>query len=428
MLKSSLENSAWAVLEHLFYPLLVFATTPFFFHAIGAEQYGFWMLLTATTSFGTILNVGTGAATIKYVSAEIGEGRTESIKSTLRGSLAVALIGGGFFASVILLIYWLIGELLFAKMGDPWSLRLTGFAAALLAWIEQLDNVYASALKGAERFGNAARVEMAAKTVQMTAAIFAVVLNGSIEALYAALILASLGRLWMKIHLVRQIMAIGLLPPSLASAIKILHFSKWGWLQGVGAVLFGVADRLFVGSFLGATSLAYYSIASQLASQVHAVAAAAISVTFPFVSRKRESDPFFPLRTATWLTLVETFFVSSGLAAILLLFGKQILSLWIGSAESEAAGTVLQYLAVAYWILALNVTPHFILLGLGRARFLAVSNLFAGIVSLSIMWQLIQVWELKGVAIARAIYGVLVCASFVPLLRELWRGRHDVPR
>jgi O-antigen/teichoic acid export membrane protein len=428
MLKSSFGNSAWAVLEHVFYPLLVFATTPFFFHAIGAEQYGFWMLLVATTSFGTILNVGTGAAVIKYVSADIGKGGVGGITSTLRGSLAVALLGGCFFASVILLVYWLVGEVLFAKMGNPWLLRLTGIAAALLAWIEQLDNVYASTLKGAERFGNAARVEMAGRTVQIAAAIFSVVTSGTVEALYAALIIASIVRLWLKIHLVRKSMAIAVLRPSWSAAMKILHFSKWGWLQGIGAILFGVADRLFVGSFLGATHLAHYSIASQLASQVHAVAAAGISVTFPFVSRSRETDPSFSLRATTWLTFVETLIVSSGLAVLLLLFGKEILNLWVGSPEAEAAVGVLRYLAVAYWILAMNVAPHFLLLGLGRVRFVALSNLIAGLVSLPIMWQLIQAWNLEGVAVARGIYGVLTCVSFVPLLRVFWGERHDVRR
>jgi O-antigen/teichoic acid export membrane protein len=428
MLKRPLGSSFWAVLEHLFYPLLVFATTPFFFHAIGSEQYGLWMLLTATTSFGTILNVGTGAATIKYISADIGKGGTDGIKSTLRGSLAVALLGGAAFATVIVLVYWLVGALLFARMGDAWSLHLTGFTAAILAWIEQVDNVYASTLKGAERFRDAARAEIAARTLQIAFAIFSVVVNGSIEALYAALALAALGRLGMKIHLVQRTLAIGVLPPSLTLAVKVLHFSKWGWLQGVGAVLFGVADRLFVGSFLGATNLAYYSIASQLASQVHAVAAAATSVAFPLVSRKRESDKSFSLRSATSLTFIRTLMLSSALAATLLIFGKQILSLWIGAAEAEAAGAILQYLTVAYWILAMNVAPHFILLGLGRARFLALSNLVAGFASLSIMWQLIQVWELKGVALARAIYGVLTWASLFPLAQDIWKERHGMSR
>jgi O-antigen/teichoic acid export membrane protein len=112
----------------------------------------------------------------------------------------------------------------------------------------------------------------------------------------------------------------------------------------------------------------------------------------------------------------------------LLIFGKQILSLWIGAAEAEAAGAILQYLTVAYWILAMNVAPHFILLGLGRARFLALSNLVAGFASLSIMWQLIQVWELKGVALARAIYGVLTWASLFPLAQDIWKERHGMSR
>ncbi len=414
-----LASPLWAVLEYGWYPLLVFIATPYLLHTLGPEKYGHWMLLTATVGFGAVLNVGTGAATIKYVSA--GRGRTDGgdIERTVSSSLAIALVGGGLLAALIFVVFWFAGGIFFEKMGDQSLVRLTGVAAALLVWIEQIDNVFASALKGAEQFGRAARIEMVSKTAQIFAAVLAVAVWGSMTALYAALVLVAIARLIAKSWMARQSLALSSLRPAFANVGEILHFAKWGWLQGVGGLLFGVADRLLVGSFLGATSLAHYSVASQLAQQIHALSAAGLSVLFPKVSRKLEGDASFSLLRITKLTMAGNLLASSVLALGLLIFGRKILSLWLGQAEAEASAEILWYLTIAYWILAANIVPHFILLGLGRMRFIAVSNFAAGITLLIVVYVLLPFHGLTGIGLARIAYGIVSLINFVPLFWHL---------
>ena len=71
--------------------------------------------------------------------------------------------------------------------------------------------------------------------------------------------------------------------------------------------------------------------------------------------------------------------VSSGILAFgLMMFGRSILTIWLGEKEAEADTEVLWYLSIAYWLLAINVAPHAILLGVGRMQFVALRTSLRG--------------------------------------------------
>jgi O-antigen/teichoic acid export membrane protein len=413
---SKLASPAWAVMEYGWYPLLAFIATPYLLHTLGTENYGLWMLLGSIMGVGGILSVGTGTATIKNISAGLGQADMRDVEITIRSSLAIALIGGGALAALMFGVFWFAGHTFFEKMGDQSVIGETAGVGVLLAWIEQIDNVFASALKGAEQFGRAARIEMASKTAQIITSVLAVWAWGSLTALYIALTLVAVARLITKLFMVKRYFDLATMRPTFANVVDILHYAKWGWLHGVGGVLFSVADRLLIGSFLGATSLSYYSVASQLAQQIHSLPAAGLSVLFPKISRKLESDPKFSLWRVTMIAIMANAFLTSTLAIVLLVFNYNILSLWLGKPTASASTEVLWYLTIAYWILAANIVPHFVLLGLGKMRFVALSNLAAGVALVVVMYFALPSQGLAGVGLARIAYGIVSLIVFIPII------------
>lgn len=417
-------SPAWAMLEYGWYPLLLFIATPWFLYRLGTEQYGHWMLLTAAVGFGGVLNAGTGAATIKAVSVGIGRAASDDTQRTVRASLAIAMIGGGALALVVFSVFWFAGDILLSRMGDSALVRLTGMAAAVLLWLEQLDNVFSSAMKGAERFGRIATVEVMSKSVQVLAAALVLLLWPDLSALYISLLAVAVLRLLAKAIVAKRLLGLVDFRPSLAGTAEILHFAKWGWLQGVGGLLFGVADRMVVGSLLGAASLAYYSIASQLAMQVHAVTAAGLSVIFPKVSRKLEVGGQFSLWRVAKLTAAGNLILSSSLALVLILFGPMILRAWIGIDSAGPTAEILPWLVVAYSVLALNVVPYYILLGMGRIRFVGLTVLAAGAIAVIAMYIAIAALGLPGAPAGRGVYAILSLALAFPLARHFMRERN----
>ena len=380
--------------------------------------------MTATVGFGGALNVGMGAATIKVVSTDIGRG--ESTELRLRASLGIAMIGGAALSVLVIFIYLFAGDVLLGKMGESQSMvRSTAFTAAVLLWLEQIDNVASSSMKGAERFGNAARLEIIGKGVQIGLAVLATWHSPTLAALYFALVSGALIRLTAKLMVARQLLGLTTWRPSLHGAADVLHFAAWGWLQGIGSVLFGVADRMVVGAMLGATSLAYYSIASQLAMQVHAISAAGLSVIFPLVSRKLEGSNKVKLLPLARLTIGGNLVLSSALAVGLLLLAPLILEPWIGSEAAAAVGRLLPWLIGAYWLLALNVAPFYMLLGMGRVRFVGLTVLGAGVVGIGAMWETIRMLGFYGSPAGRGIYALVSLVLLMPIAQHLLRERRD---
>jgi O-antigen/teichoic acid export membrane protein len=420
---NKLTNPAWAILEYVWNPLLLLICTPLFLKALGSESYGLWMLLVASVGFGAILNAGTGAATIKHVSAEMGEANSHQLQRVIQGSLAIATTGGGLLALIIVCVFWFGDDFFFARMGDRHLLHITGLAAGMLAWLEQIDNVFASALRGSEKYGLAAKTEIAAKSMQALALVTALLAGAGLAAVYVIIFIVALTRLGIKWLVTRRVLSVSKAYPRFAHVKELLHFSKWAWIQGLGGTAFNSADRFVVASLLGATSLAQYAVVTQLAMQIHGLTAAGVSVVFPMISRKRARNPSFSIARATARTFLANAALSTSVAVVVLVFGKLILKLWFGAQMPANAGILLDYLVIAYWLLALNITPYYVLLGLGQIRSIAIWVFIGGAAGLIPMIYGISRFGLIGAGAGKLFYAVATLMLFVPLGQILFREK-----
>ncbi len=427
--RSRLGGSFWSILEYIWFPLLMLTTTPFFFGALGAERFGQWSLLSATISFGAILSIGTGAATVRQVALRLAHDDGAGVRLVVRSSLGLALAGGLAAATVVTAVFAFGGTLLLGKMAGGTTLA-TGLTAAAIVAIEQLENVFTSALRGGERFKVIARIELIVRTAQVFAAAAAVWAFGTLAALFTALIVTALIRLAVKALVVTRWLHLDVTRPSLALWRSVIGDARWGWLQGVGGMVFGLADRFIVGGVLGAAALAHYSVASQLAQPLHAFAAAGTSVIFPKISAALARGDAARLRSLLTGALALLLAGTTSVATIVYLFRVEILTLWLGADAAAASAPALGVLIWAFWLLALGVLPHYALLGAGRMKLVALANLGAGVVTVIAMAWAVRGHGIVGVAASRMLYGAVLLAVFLPLYRS-WTtppARTTVPR
>ena len=415
-----LGGSFWSIVEYAWFPFLMLATTPYFYRTLGPERFGQWALLSATIAFGVILSIGTGAATVRQVALRLARDDGPGVRLIVRSALGVGLVGGGAAALVVGAVFAFGGTMLLGKMAGGATLA-TGLTAAAIVAIEQLENVFTAALRGGERFRIIARIELVVRSLQVLAAAVAVWLVGTLAALFAALIAVALLRLAVKALVVGRWLDIGVARPSFVLWRSVIGDARWGWLQGVGGMVFGMADRFIVGGVLGAAALAHYSVASQLTQPLHALAAAGTSVIFPKISAALARGDDARLRTllggAGALLLVATTLV----AGAIWWWRVAILTAWLGPAAAAASAPTLGVLVWAFWLLALAVLPHYVLLGMGRMRFVALANLIAGGVTVTAMALVVRSHGIAGVASARLLYGGVLLLTFLPLAR-FWRA------
>lgn len=418
-----LKSASWAVLEYLNYPLLLLATTPWFLQCLGAESFGVWMLLNATVGLGAILSAGTGAATIKEVSAAIGSHKTSQLEATIHAALGIALIGGGVLAIAVWAIFWGFGEHYFPTVSTHVDTAILGAAAAGLLWLEQIDNVFATALKGTEAFRKAAAVEIIARWTQMMAACVAVFLTPSLPVLFGTLLICATLRAVAKAWVVHRHFALRSVALDFSLSAVVFRFAKWGWLSGTGSAFYTVADRLIVGSLLGSEALAYYSVALQLTTQVHAICATATSVLFPLLSKKFSSDAGFIARRAIRAAAAASFALSIGLAIAILALGPTLLNLMLGTDQGTRTAALVPALVLSFWVLSLYVVPFYVLLAAGKAKLVGNTVLFAGLGAVVAAYFGVVFYGIAGACLGRLVYAVLSAPMLYECIRLTAGGR-----
>lgn len=408
-------NATWSVLEYLAYPLFMLAATPILVASLGEGDFGLWMLILAIGGFGSVANLGMGAAIVKFVAEARAAGRAEDVLDVVRQSVTISGASALLLCLLMVAIAPLLAQSVFSKMGDVHRVASALRIGALIIFIQQFDQVAAATLKGFERFSVAARVEVAAKFALVGVNVAVAHLTGELFSVLAGtvtvMIVSLAARAWVAGRLVGGVLLMPAWPGPKGGAL--LRFGGWVWLQAVASVLLSSVDRFVVGGLLGASALAHYSVCTQLAQQVHAVPAAAMGFLMPLATRKHHQGD--DVRRVRRLALTANVLVALPLALALAVGADFGLRIWMGPDFAAENAGLLRWLTLAYLLLALNVAAHYLLLGEGEARFVSLTNIVGGILSSVGAGLLVPGFGVAGAAAGRLMYGPVLLLNFVRL-------------
>jgi O-antigen/teichoic acid export membrane protein len=415
-----LRNASWSTAEYLFYPVLMLVATPVLVATLGTAGFGLLMLTNAIAGIGTAGSLGMGAATIKFVSSAMGRDDRAGAVRVVRTTLGLMLLGTAFIAIVIAVAAPYLAGSVFSKMGERGEVTLALMFAAFNLVAMQTDGVYAAGLRGLERFGTAARLEIAFKLGAVAVAMAAAWVSRDVVAVLAAtgacLVASALAKGWM----LGRVLGGSVLRVEIADRTllrTVLGFGWWNWLSGIGSLLFVHADRLLIGALVGAKAVGYYAVCTQLAQQVHALPAASMAFLFPLISRKLSSADASSLARVRDYGVAVNLAISLALGVGMILFGPYLLALWMGRDFAAESSAILLWLTVAYFVLALNVAPYYLLLGKNEARYVSVANLAGGGMGLVAAVILLPMLGVIGAAQARLVLGLTTLANYWRLYR-----------
>jgi O-antigen/teichoic acid export membrane protein len=410
-----LGSAWWSSVEYLFYPVLMIAAVPALVTWTGTEGFGLLMLVNAIGGMGAAANFGMSGATVKFVSARLGDGDRKGAADVVRTTLAIGLAASISVAVLIAIAASWMALTLFQKMGDPETVTMALWCAAVLLVLSQADGVFSAIVKGHERFELAAKLEIACKLLIVSGNIVAAWAWHRVDAVLTIMVILVAAAVGVKALVASRLLGNAVMWPRWGDRVavgSIMGFGAWGWVQGMAATLFAYADRLLVGALLGASALSYYSVCIQLAQQIHAVPAAAMSFLFPFVSRRlREVGPAGVDRARRYGILANVG-LSLGLGGLMLAFGPSVLAIWMGDAFAQQSAGILPWLTFSFFLLSLSVAPYYLLLGHSQVRYMSLANLAGSGIGLFIAWLLMPFLGLVGAAFARVALGAAMLSSY----------------
>ncbi len=413
-----LSKSAWAIVEYLQNPLLILITTPLFLGYLGPEKFGIWVFFLSVNSIGGYFAAGLIQSLTKKVSADNATKQRALHEESSTGASLVALTNLVIIFFVVMAYFMYLGSE--ALSDELWPAFLFFLLLSLI--FDQLDAIMTGFLRGFEKFSATAKVELAGRICQYTLSI-ALLANGyDLQYLFGVACAFSLARLLVRFVVVSRIAGRLALLPAKAGAKKLAPLALWGMIQGVGYLLYNVSDRFLITANLGFEMLAQYSVSAQLATQIHAVASAGVSVLFPIVSRL-SADGKLSRFNKMFLMLFMMVAAVTGVGTFILgYWGYEILTLWIDEALASSSAYILFWLSVLSFTQSLSIVSMFILLGLGKAKAIAIVGLAAGLVSFLMMALLVKPYGIYGILMGKGAYCVGLLYLNVVLFRQLREG------
>jgi O-antigen/teichoic acid export membrane protein len=413
--RGSAVNAAYSLTEYVTQPVLMIVSAPFLLSRLGVEQYGIWMLVSVLAGTVGIFQIGLGDATVKYVSSYRGRGDSVAVTRIINGILALSVLLGGVASLAIFLAAPFCARHVF-KVGAgnismaTISIRIGG----LLLWAQCVFAVFSNALKAHEVYGPPVKITAVLKGAITGSAVLLVASGHGVVAIMIATLVATLVGIAFLIFETRRMTLITSLSPKLDRTTwnEVIHFGMYSWLQNAAGLAFSQADKLLVAAMLGTGPLTYYTLCVQVAQQIHGLPTAAFSFLFPHISAKYESGNRSGLKRVYRLAILTNLGVSLALTLPVMFFSKWILTLWLGPAFAGKSYLLLSLLALGFFMLSLNVAPHFTLLGMGKVRFVSIVNLVGGAASLVGAALLMPSLGLMGAAVGRLLYGPAISANF----------------
>ena len=406
--------------------LLGLLTTPLLIHELGRSFYGVFALITIMSAYLSNLELGFGAATVRFLARARGSGDDDEERRVLGTSFAVflaaATVAGllALAASAFVARHFVHGS---AALHDE-ALAAIRIGAFIL-FVSLLSSFASSSLQALGRF----RVVLGARavfgTLASAGAVAAVLAGGSLSTVLAvqaaiaatlcvvvvtALARASTARLRPAVDraTLRSMAGFGGFVLAAGLAYQLL-------LQGPPSVLAGHAPT---------SEVAAFAVPATILQQL-IVLASATSLGFRSFASAESADPDRTRLGAVFrANLRLTLLVMGPVTAYLVVFAHPLFATWIDDGFADDAAGAMRWLAVAALMVALSAPPADVARGLGRPAWVVCFTAAAAALAVGLSFVLVESGGASGVAEAMA---VALIVTVIPFAVAVGRGLLALP-
>ena len=165
-------------------------------------------------------------------------------------------------------------------------------------------------------------------------------------------------------------------------AAPLFRYGGWVTVSAViGPILVSV-DRLLIGSQIGLSAVAHYTVPYNLVTKLQILPASLVRTLFPRFSQL-EWEEGVPIARQAVLGLAV---ITLPLTVVAVIVMKPFLTVWIGAEVAEVAAPVGEILLIGVWINNLAWVPAVMLQGQGRPAVVAKFHILELIPYVAILW------------------------------------------
>jgi O-antigen/teichoic acid export membrane protein len=391
---------------------------PFLVNTLGETAYGLWILIGSFTGYFGFLDLGIRTSLGRHLAFHLARRELESINTTLNTALALLLAAGCLALVGTLLLQVLFFAIIDVPVGQEisvrWALALVGLNLAFYFPLQAFD----ATLWGAQRFDRGSQIEIGVAVLRAGLVLWLVRSGDPLVRLASITLTTTLAEGLLKLAFTLKTYTGLRFSPRLfrwAATRSILGFGFWNFLVSVCQQVITRSPALMIGAFLSPAAVTPYSIAERFVSFTSSFLSAVFGVVSPksaayqaLNESKRQVLLFLGGSRLCWAAAT---FATFGL----LLFGRDLIVLWLGPKHGEAA-SCLAILALGAGVLHSQRMTTSVLLGLARYRAVAIISLAHAACTLVATYVAAARTDTEGVCVTIAGISTLVG------LAHVWNG------
>ncbi len=364
LLRNSLLNLVGQVI-----PLVVAALAiPYTVRGLGAERFGLLSLAWVVLGYFTLFDLGLGRATTKYVAELLAKGEEGRIPQVVWTSVVCQLAFGVLGAVVLFMTTpFLVGRALRVPPGLAAEARGTFAVLAAGLPFVLVSSSLLGALEAHQRFDvvNAIRIPASAGTYLLP--VLGIAVGADLPRIVGMVVLWRAGvSCFLMVLNVRRFGGHSVPQPWSDTLRKLMGFGAWVMVSSIVGPVLVYLDRFLVGTLVSVTAVGYYAAPYELVTRLWVVPASLVAVLFPVFSGLSTSQG----PEASGVLLLRSVRLIAGalapLVVVLVVFARDILTLWLGPAFAGEASSALQVLSIGVLINSAAHVPYALLQGTGR--------------------------------------------------------------
>jgi len=395
-------NAVLTLLSRLLPFLIALVTIPITIHGLGVERFGVLALVWALLAQLTFFDFGVAKACTVLVATAVGRGEAQRTGLLVWTAVQIQIAFGVIGAAAL---FWTAPALV-SVLSIRRDLALDALAAFRITGASLPFLIAALALRGGlegmQRFGAVSAIEAISKSALLVLPAVGAVVAWDLPTICLLLVIAQVVTFVVYLYAVRTAV------PDFGSggrvsrrdAESLMQFGKWIAVSSVVGPVMIYLDRWVIASFLGVTSVAYYTTPFDMVFRLSVLSQSVIAALFPALTTlyamRLGDSAAHAAGVATKFVLLTVGLI--GTAVILL--SRDLMTWWLGADFARESSAVLQILTVGLVINSVARIPYATVQAVGRPDVTAKLHLLELPFYLVLLAVFIRTMGLAGAALA----------------------------
>lgn len=390
---------------------LIFAifSIPYLLGELGDAQFGILTLIWAMVSYFGLFDLGLGRAMTQLISPLFSYdsefNRKKAGEIVFNGNLLLLLLGGGVLVCLLLFGDSITANIEGVSANSQFKNTITVVALTMPAIM--LTNGLRGILEANNDFAivNIIRLPMGIWNFIGPCAV-CYFFSSDLFLITVSLAVGRWVATFVHLYFVFRMLSNKKIPLTFAATHTKVLVSSGGWMaiSNVVSSLMGYLDRFIIAFSLSALAVSYYSIPHEMITKLWIIPTAITASIFPTFSNKINLiQRKIVFKKAVLLNLI---FILP-LCLFIMIFAKDILSLWINSEFSKNSYKVLIILSLGMFIGSFASVPYTAMQAMGYQKKTALIHCCEFIVFIGVIYFLTVTYGVIGAAVAWTIRAVI---------------------